>query len=294
MKFIDWFAGIGGFRRGMELAGHECVGFCEFDRFAVASYTSMHLLTDSQRDYLLSLPLKQRQKEILNEEYRNGEWYAADIRTVRAADIPSADCWCFGAPCQSFSIAGQRRGLDGKSGLIREIFRLLEETREEDRPEWLFYENVKGMLSSTKGLDFLEILSEMDKLGYDAEWQLIDSQHFGVPQHRERVYTIGHSRRYGSREILPVGKCSEEIPVQERYEDLSANTLTNINRLVHGIYPIIGTDDATDRQTDRQILLILKVNGFHTLSKLETGCRNESERIPTLDGSIAQEESPHV
>lgn len=49
MKFIDWFAGIGGFRRGMELAGHECVGFCEFDKFATASYISMHLLTDEQR-----------------------------------------------------------------------------------------------------------------------------------------------------------------------------------------------------------------------------------------------------
>lgn len=45
VKFIDWFAGIGGFRKGMELAGHECVGFCEFDKYAVASYTSMHLIT---------------------------------------------------------------------------------------------------------------------------------------------------------------------------------------------------------------------------------------------------------
>ena len=52
MKFIDFFAGIGGFRRGMELAEHECVGFCEFDKFAVASYTSMHLVTDEQRKYL--------------------------------------------------------------------------------------------------------------------------------------------------------------------------------------------------------------------------------------------------
>lgn len=99
MKFIDFFAGIGGFRRGMELAGHECVGFCEFDKFATASYISMHLITDSQRKYLESLPMKQRQKEILKEEYRNGEWYANDIRRVYAGDIPKADCWCFGFPC---------------------------------------------------------------------------------------------------------------------------------------------------------------------------------------------------
>lgn len=99
MKFIDFFAGIGGFRRGMELAGHECVGFCEFDKFATASYTSMHLLTKEQREFLDKMPLKQRAKEILKEEYRNGEWYANDIRRVYAGDIPKADCWCFGFPC---------------------------------------------------------------------------------------------------------------------------------------------------------------------------------------------------
>lgn len=69
MKFIDFFAGVGGFRRGMELAGHECVGFCEFDKFATASYTSMHLLTQEQREFLDKMPLKQRQKEILKDRY---------------------------------------------------------------------------------------------------------------------------------------------------------------------------------------------------------------------------------
>lgn len=215
MKFIDWFAGIGGFRRGMELAGHECVGFCEWDKFAAASYTSMHLITDEQREYLKTLSLKQCQKEILKEEYRNGEWYANDIRSVCAGDIPKADCWCFGAPCQDFSVAGKRAGLDGdRSSLIREIFRLLEEQEEQDRPEWLIYENVKGMLSSNRGLDYLSILSEMDRLGYDIEWQNINSSWF-VPQNRERIYTVGHLRRFGSRKILPVAGADGEIGIHQ-------------------------------------------------------------------------------
>ena len=204
MKFIDFFAGIGGFRRGLELAGHECVGFCEWDKYATASYTSMHLITDKQRAYLNTLTLKQRQKEILKDEYRNGEWYSSDIRTVDARSLPEADCWTFGAPCQDFSIAGKRAGLDGdRSSLVREIFRLLEEQEEKDRPEWIIYENVKGMLSSNRGLDYLSILSEMDRLGYDIEWQNINSKWF-VPQNRERIYTIGHLRRYGYKKILPV------------------------------------------------------------------------------------------
>lgn len=204
MKFIDFFAGIGGFRRGLELAGHECVGFCEWDKYATASYTSMHLITDKQRAYLNTLTLKQRQKEILKDEYSNGEWYSSDIRTVDARSLPEADCWTFGAPCQDFSVAGKRAGLDGdRSSLVREIFRLLEEQEEKDRPEWIIYENVKGMLSSNRGLDYLSILSEMDRLGYDIEWQNINSKWF-VPQNRERIYTIGHLRRYGYKKILPV------------------------------------------------------------------------------------------
>lgn len=92
MRFIEFFAGIGGFRRGMELAGHECVGFCEFDKFAAASHTSMHLITEEQRKQLAKLPLKKRQKEILKEGFRNGEWYADDIRTLEARDLPKAGC----------------------------------------------------------------------------------------------------------------------------------------------------------------------------------------------------------
>lgn len=204
MRFIDLFAGIGGFRRGMELAGHECVGFCEYDDFATASYTSMHLITEEQREYLRNMDKRKRQKEILKGEYKNGEWYAKDIKEVTGNDMLEAECWCFGAPCQSFSIAGKRAGLKGESGLVREVFRLLWEKREEDRPEWLAYENVRGMFSSGRGFDYLSILTEMDKLGYDAEWLLCNSKDYGVPQNRERVYTVGHLRRCGGREIFPV------------------------------------------------------------------------------------------
>lgn len=545
LTFIDFFAGVGGFRRGLELAGWKCVGFCEFDKYATASYTSMHLITEEQRKYLESLSVRRRQKEILKEEYRNGEWYISDIRDANAGNLPKADCWCFGAPCfvkgtlitthrglvpieeikagdkvlthknqfqkvikpminikqgiytlkvqgspntevtgnhrfyvrdkqrvwnnslrryetiisepywkevqnfngkeliqftvnpydkniyelteeecwligryvadgyirddqrkdrpsrnqrvifcigkgkeqefennsssfnmytsegknckkyitgnkrlfslckhcgrgaknkiipqfimdlnphllnsfisgylsgdgsysngvwkatsiskkliyqlgqcisksyqvgysihytkrpkecqienrvvnqndtwqivfrpnlkkslsyyiddtlwqsvkeikyeperkeivynmevendnsytannmgvhncQDFSVAGKRAGLDGdRSSLIREIFRLLEEQEEQDRPEWFIYENVKGMLSSNKGLDYLSILSEMDRLGYDIEWQNINSKWF-VPQNRERIYTVGHLRRFGSRKVFPI------------------------------------------------------------------------------------------
>ena len=205
MKFLDFFAGIGGFRRGMELAGHECVGFCEFDKFATASYTSMHLITEEQRDYLSTLDLKQRQKEILKEEYRNGEWYANDIRRVNADDIPEADCWCFGFPCQDISVAGKQLGFTGnRSSLFFRVMRLLGDLEEEKRPTWLFIENVKNLLSVNGGWDFGRLLTALDEVGYDAEWEVLNSKDFGVPQNRERCFIIGHLRSRGGSEVFPV------------------------------------------------------------------------------------------
>lgn len=207
MTFIDFFAGIGGFRRGMELAGHRCVGFCEYDKYAVASYTSMHLVTESQRDDLLKMDLKRRQKEIMREEYRNGEWYANDIRTVEAGSLPRADCWCFGFPCQDISIAGKQLGFSGRrSSLFFAVTGLIKDLEEENRPGVLFIENVKNLLSVNRGLDFAKLLIELDEIGYDAEWCLLNSKEFGVPQNRERVFIIGHLRGRGGRKVFPLGE----------------------------------------------------------------------------------------
>ncbi len=215
MKFIDFFAGVGGFRRGMELAGHECVGFCEFDKFAVASYTSMHCITDEQREYLATLPEKQRFKEILKEEYRNGEWYSNDIRRVYAGDIPRADCWCFGFPCQDISVAGKQLGFQGnRSSLFFRVMYLIGQLEEEDKPTYLFIENVKNLLNVNGGWDFARLLIEMDRGGYDAEWQVLNSKDFGVPQNRERCFIIGHLRGRSSAEVFPVEGADGENSIQ--------------------------------------------------------------------------------
>ena len=259
LTFIDWFAGCGGFRRGMELAGHKCVGFCEVDKYAVMSYTSMHLITEEQRKYLVTLPLKQRQKEILKSEYRNGEWYADDIRHVNAGSIPKSECWCFGFPCQDISVAGKQKGFEGnRSSLFFRVMQLLRQLPEGDKPEFLFIENVRNLLSIHGGWDFARVLSEMDRGGYDAQWQVLNSKDFGVPQHRERVFIIGHLRGTPTKEILPFtdsNKPSDEVSGQ-----LYANTLMNVQRIANGIY--IGEGG------------VLKVNGFH----------RESREISEMDG----------
>ena len=179
MKFIDFFAGIGGFHSGLEKAGMKCVGWCEFDKFAQKSYRAMY---DTER-----------------------LWFADDIRKVRGWDVPKADLWTFGFPCQDVSIAGKQKGIKRgtRSGLFYEIMRLIDET-EENRPEWLICENVKNLLSIDGGRGFFEVLTEMGGRGYTVEWRVYNSKDYGVPQNRERVYIAGHHGESAGQPLLPI------------------------------------------------------------------------------------------
>src|SRR5690606_37494355 len=106
-----------------------------------------------------------------------------------------------GFPCQAFSFAGKRRGFEDTRGtMFFEIARIAKQIE----PRFLLLENVKGLLSHDKGRTFAIILSTLDELGYDVEWQVLNSKDFGVPQNRERVFIVGHSRGAGGREVFPI------------------------------------------------------------------------------------------
>ena len=181
LTFLDFFSGVGGFRHGLELAGMKCIGFCEKDKFARKSYEAMY---DTK-----------------------GEWFHDDITTIDPTRLPKADLWCAGSPCQNVSIAGKRAGLYGeRSGLFFTFVELIKSQKEEDKPEWILLENVKGLLSSGGGRDYLDYLSILDEAGYDLEWQVFNSKDYGVPQNRERIYTLGHLRRKGRRQVLPLSR----------------------------------------------------------------------------------------
>lgn len=209
MKFLDLFAGIGGFRLGLEQAGHECVGFCEIDKFARQSYKAIHN-TEGEREY----------HDITT--VGNEEW-----RTLRG----TVELICGGFPCQAFSIAGKRKGfLDETRGtLFFEIARVAEQIK----PRTLFLENVRGLLSHDKGRTFRTIISTLDELGYDAEWQILNSKNFGVPQNRERVFIIGHLRGERGREVFPITR-----------ENSGAIKRIVNGRETHGhsTYDVFGTD----------------------------------------------------
>ena len=171
------FAGIGGFRAGLTRAGgFQCVGHCEIDKYAEASYRAIH-------------------------DIRKEERYYPDARTIDPNDLPEFDLLCGGFPCQAFSLAGRRKGFDDARGtLFFEIARLAE-TR---RPSYLLLENVPGLLNHDGGRTFAAILSALSDLGYHVEWAVLNSKHFGVPQSRRRVFLICYLDPRCAGKIFPV------------------------------------------------------------------------------------------
>jgi len=238
IKYIDLFGGVGGFRLGIERAtcednwkqeskwkrtewdnifrqrnitsnnsrreksqqkqGHrlqlwKCVGYYDTDKYAVQTYNKN-----------------------FHENHK-----PTDIRNVHERDIPDFDVLCAGFPCQSFSIAGKRRGFEDTRGtLFFEIARIARCKR----PSYLFLENVKGLLSHDEGRTFATILRTLDELGYDAEWQVLNSKHFGVPQNRERVFIIGCLRGQPKPKVFPLGEGSKEDNTMEQREAMISNS----------------------------------------------------------------------
>ena len=185
LRFIDLFGGIGGFRLGIEKATNwKCVWYIDIDKHAVFVY---------------------------NRKY--GENYEpTDIRTIHENRIPEHDLICAGFPCQSFSFAGKRKGLEDTRGtLFYEICRIARF----HKPQYLLLENVKGLLSSSERRDFKTILQSLWNLGYDVEWQVLNSKDFGVAQSRERVYIVGHLGGFCGRQIFPLRRVSSKAQIKK-------------------------------------------------------------------------------
>ena len=180
---LDLFSGIGGFHLGFERAGYKVNSyFSEIDKHAVAVY-------------------KQQFKD---------STYVGSVTDVRGADLPTIDLITFGSPCQDFSLAGKRKGMEGeRSSLILEAIRLINECR----PRAFVWENVKGTFSSNDGEDFAAILQAFTNIGdYRLEWQLLNTSWF-LPQNRERIYLVGYSTTPGGDwgGVFPIGAATKHI-----------------------------------------------------------------------------------
>lgn len=208
MKYFSLFSGIGGFELGIQQAYEntkirliqqeisrsehsgniesgwrhtepDCVGYSEIDKYAIATYQSH-----------------------FPEHHNYG-----DITKINEQELPDFDMLVGGFPCQAFSIAGKRKGFEDTRGtLFFDIARIIKAKQ----PRLVFLENVKGLLSHDNGETFRTIIATLDELGYDIQWQVLNSKNHGVPQNRERVFIIGHLRGTPRPEVFPFGTGDEK------------------------------------------------------------------------------------
>lgn len=159
-KFIDLFAGIGGFRLGLESVGGECVFSAEIDTHACDMYTA---------------------------NFGNNPF--CDITKLDAKTIPDFDILCAGFPCQAFSICGKQKGFydETRGTLFFDICRILEEKL----PKAFILENVANLETHDKGNTLSVMLESLTSLGYIVNYKVLNARHFGVPQNRERIIIIG-------------------------------------------------------------------------------------------------------
>lgn len=156
--FIDLFCGIGGFRQAMEAVGGTCVFSSDIDKHARATYLANY-----------------------------GDMPAGDIKKIAATDIPKFNVLCAGFPCQPYSIAGHKKGMDDERGQIFfEITRIIAH----HKPEVIFLENVARLLKHDNGSAFNIIKKSIEELGYKVYYQVLAANDFGVAQVRKRLYFV--------------------------------------------------------------------------------------------------------
>jgi DNA (cytosine-5)-methyltransferase 1 len=181
LNHLDLFSGIGGFSLGLKRVFNiKHSYFSEIDKYAI---------------------------DVYKHNFKNST-YVKSVTDIRGGDLPRIDVITFGSPCQDFSLAGKRKGMDGeRSSLITEAIRLIKECR----PSFFIWENVKGTFSSNSGEDFWAIIQAFTNIGgYRLEWQLLNTKWF-LPQNRERIYLVGCLGEGSGKQIFPITENSKKI-----------------------------------------------------------------------------------
>ena len=216
MNHLDLFSGIGGFSLGLKkVFDIKHTYYSEIDKYAIDVY-------------------KNNFKNIT---------YVKSVTDVRGGELPGIDIITFGSPCQDFSMAGKRKGMDGaRSSLISEAIRLIEECR----PSFFIWENVKGTFSSNNGADFWAIIQAFTNIGgYRLEWQLLNTKWF-LPQNRERIYLVGCLGKGSGQQIFPITESNRKINDIQRQQGNTCTLTTRYEAGGNGSYIVERELDAQE------------------------------------------------
>lgn len=203
IKVVELFAGVGGFRIGLE----------GFEKKSASSSYKKKIKTNFSVIYANQWePLKKKQTayNIYSTKFTTGIHSNKNISEVESSEIPYCDVLCGGFPCQDYSVATTLKnsgGIIGKKGILWwEIERIVREKKPEDRPKILFFENVDRLLKSPakqKGRDFAILLASLRNLNYSVEWKVINSAEYGAAQRRKRTFIVAYNNHAFDKHVLP-------------------------------------------------------------------------------------------
>lgn len=219
MRYFDAFAGIGGFALGIQNAYKK-------SRFRTSINNRRMSYTEGKqvRAELLCVGYSEIDKyasSVYERHFPEHKTYG-DITKINTNELPEFDILVGGFPCQTFSIAGKRAGFEDTRGtLFFELARLLRDKQ----PSYCVFENVKGLISHDNGRTFRTIIETLDGIGYDLQWEVLNSKYFGVPQNRERIFIIGNLRGRPRPEVFPIG-ADDEVSDGKQSQLASAITAT--------------------------------------------------------------------
>lgn len=213
MRIFSTFTGIGGFEYGIEQAINTLTGRPGYEKTAERQglETGDDQLHDRHPIDARIVGYSEIDKYAISvyERHFKGVKNYGDITKINAEQLPDFDCLVGGFPCQAFSAAGRRAGFNDTRGtLFFDLARILRAKR----PRLFVFENVKGLLSHDNGKTIRVIVATIAELGYDLQWQVINSKDNGVPQNRERIILIGHLRGTDRPEVLPISGGYPESP----------------------------------------------------------------------------------
>jgi len=206
------------------------VGYSEIDKYAISVYERQFRSGENDyqpKDEQLQTKSDKRgdnsnELQRATSSNRHGGNYG-DITKINAEELPDFDCLVGGFPCQAFSIAGKRGGfLDTRGTLFFDLARILKAKK----PRLFVFENVKGLLSHDAGNTFKTIIATIDELGYDCQWQVINSKNHGVPQNRERIIIVGHLRGTPRPQVFPI----ESNDIEDNERCIDATGINNPSR----------------------------------------------------------------
>ena len=212
IKVIELFAGIAGFRKGLEQASprFKTVWANELDRYACQIYRRNYGHKTNRKETFSENDIRPQGDKPHSkrgtwrcgeDSYECPELYEGDIKTIDPGIIPDHDLLTAGFPCQSFSSAGKRHGFNDTRGTL---FFEIERICRAKKPKYILLENVKGLLNHQSGRTFQTILKVLANVGYILQWEILNSKNFSVPQNRERVFIVGHLRGVSRPQVFPI------------------------------------------------------------------------------------------